>query len=85
MLARDRSFDPALPRRPWTCLTNTLHSNFVQRDLQYPPFGFVSIFHVTQKSLCGHRLLSYRITYWVGNLVQFNMEEPRGIEPRFSG
>ena len=35
--------------------------------LQYPPCGFVSIFHVTWKSLCGHRLVSCQITYWVGN------------------
>ena len=85
MLDKDRSFETALPYRLRTCLSNTLQANFVQRDLQYPPFGFVSIFHVTRKSLCGHRLVSCRITYWVGNLMQFNMEEPRGIEPRFSG
>jgi len=35
--------------------------------IQYPPCGFVSIFHVTWKSLCGHRLISCQITYWGGN------------------
>jgi len=67
MLARNNRFETALPCRPRTCLTNTLHSNLVQRDIQYPPCGFVSIFHVTWKSLCGHRLVSYQVTYWVGN------------------
>ena len=73
MLDKDRSFETALLYRLQTCLSNTLQANLVRRDLQCPPFGFVSIFHVTRKSLCGHRLLSCRVTYRGGNPMRLHI------------
>jgi hypothetical protein len=59
----------------WTCPTmpsmdlSVAHITFqaVPAWPPYPPFGFVSIFRVTQKCQSVNWLLTIWITYWLGN------------------